>query len=460
MALIAVVVAIVATTAESLIWPKYARIYQHIVAPAPQAFQAGSDVFTSHLPLVLIETGDVVIEETLKQPVMISIIDNADGNNCVADTPALTTASLINIRGRTSLFFEKDQYRLNFIKDLGDTQRERLSVMGMPAESDWVLNAPYLDKSLVRNYLMYNLAGEIMEWSPNARFCEVFLDGAYEGLYLMLEAVTVDDERVNVSRNTLKQGDVGFLLLRDGEGFTKTPIEPFCDCNELSRFELGIEFPSPTDLTENNRTYILNRVNAFEKKLYANGYGTIDKSYIEEINIRSFVDYYILNEFSMNRDAGFFSTYTYCDPRCKLSMGPVWDFNNCFDNHFDETLYNQLLVANNNWYSMLVLDRTFTELVIWRYHELRETVLAEDRLLAMIDDIIAYLEPAADRNFDRWRISLESPLLWQFENEEDRNSYSFEAAVNQLKNSIIARGRFLDDNLSVLLRQYNVDYAN
>lgn len=451
LALAVVALAIAVTTAEFLHWPGYARFYQHTASPAPKPSQAEAAVFTSHLPLVLIDTGGVAIEESPKVPATISIIDHADGNNSVADAPTLTTASLINVRGATSLFFEKDQYRLNLVENLNSTKRVALPVMGMPAATDWVLNGPYLDKSLMRNYMMYNLAGEIMEWSPNVRYCEVFLNGSYDGLYLMLEAVTVGEHRVDVSRQSTAQGDVGFLLLRDREGSTKTPIRTYSSRDAMTRFELGVEFPGPADLTENNVRYIVDRVSAFEEKLYAE-YGVIDKSYLKDIDVRSFVDYYILNEFCMNRDAGFFSTYTYGDPRGKLTMGPVWDYNNCFNNHFDSTPVDQLLVANNNWFSLLVLDRTFAELAVWRYRELRKTVLAEDRLLRMIDEIAAYLGPAVGRNFERWGTSLKSPLLWLVDGEKDRNSYSFEEAVTQLKDCIVARGRFLDENLETLLR--------
>lgn len=458
--LIAVAVAIVATVAGNLIWPRHSRTYQHMEAAGPEAEDTDSVVFSSHLPLVLIDTGGVAIEEDEKHPAAITIIDNEGGYNHTTDIPALKAAALINIRGTTSAKFKKKQYRLNFTVSLNSTDRTNCAVMGMPPATDWVLNGPYLDKSLVRNYLMYNLAGEIMQWAPHVRFCEVFLDGEYEGLYLMIEAVTVDKERVNINKKSNLQGKVGFLLLRERVGYTKTPLQSHSLFSTGTAFELGIEYPNPANITQSNIQYIQDRVKAFEDKLYSQWGISIDATYINEIDMKSFVDYYIINEFSINRDAGIFSTYTYCDPRGKLTMGPVWDCNNCFDNFYDSTPYDQLCVANNGWFVPLVLDKTFTELVIFRYHELRESILSEDRLLKMIDDIVAYLGPAIDRNFKRWDDVLTKPMLLVVDNQPDRNSYSYATAVNQLKNSIIDRGRFLDDNLSALFRQYNIDYAN
>ena len=70
----------------------------------------------------------------------------------------------------------------------------------MDAHYEWALHGPYLDKSLIRNYMWYNIAGEIMDYAPNVRFCEVVLNGEYKGLYVMTETITNGtDCRVNIS---------------------------------------------------------------------------------------------------------------------------------------------------------------------------------------------------------------------------------------------------------------------
>ena len=43
----------------------------------------------------------------------------------------------------------------------------------MDPHHEWVLHGPFLDKTLIRNYMWYNIAGEIMDYAPNVRFCEV-----------------------------------------------------------------------------------------------------------------------------------------------------------------------------------------------------------------------------------------------------------------------------------------------
>ena len=130
------------------------------------------------------------------------------------DTPAFSTRSEIRIRGNSSRTFEKLPYLLNFLDDQG--KNNDIAVMGMDAHHEWVLHGPYLDKSLIRNYLWYNLAGEVMDYAPNVRFCELILNGEYRGLYLMTESVTAgDDCRLPLSASAQDKEISGYLLRLD-----------------------------------------------------------------------------------------------------------------------------------------------------------------------------------------------------------------------------------------------------
>lgn len=89
--------------------------------------------------------------------------------------------------------FDKKGYLLRTTKDDGITNRD-VEMLGMDAHHEWALHGPYLDKTLIRNYMWYNIAGEIMDYAPNARFCEVIINGEYQGLYLMVETITSGEE--------------------------------------------------------------------------------------------------------------------------------------------------------------------------------------------------------------------------------------------------------------------------
>ena len=86
----------------------------------------------------------------------------------------------------------------------------------MDAHYEWALYGPYLDKTLIRNYMWYNIAGEMMDYAPNVRFCEVILNGEYQGLYVMTETITNGvDCRVNVSEPVDNTTATGYVLRLD-----------------------------------------------------------------------------------------------------------------------------------------------------------------------------------------------------------------------------------------------------
>ena len=217
--LLAALVILLAGGAEIFFPDKHDRVYHHIEAADAQWCETVPEGdFCTHLPLVVINTGGQELSFTDEVLASLSVTDNDGGHNHLSGTPTLQTDMLFKMRGNSSSRFDKKQYRLTFVDTTdyvpGTTDLQSLlhvshPVMGMPAESEWVLNGPFLDKTLLRNYLMYNLSGEIMDWAPNVRYCEVIMDGEYLGIYLMLEVVKVDGNRVDLtapSPNTVATG--------------------------------------------------------------------------------------------------------------------------------------------------------------------------------------------------------------------------------------------------------------
>ena len=93
---------------------------------------------------------------------------------CIRDRPDLESEILIRIRGNSSRRFDKKNYLIRFVNDDGSYAGHE--VMGMDAHYEWALHGPYLDTSLIRNYMWYNIAGEMMDYAPNVRFCELVLN--------------------------------------------------------------------------------------------------------------------------------------------------------------------------------------------------------------------------------------------------------------------------------------------
>ena len=97
---------------------------------------------------------------------------------------------------------------------------------------------------------------------------------------------------------------------------------------------------------------------------------------------------------------------------------------------------------------MLFKDKEFTDRVIERYYELRETVFSEEYLFGFIDDTVFYLGDAVERNYDKWgyTFSEEYDLL----HPHERNPRSYIAAVSQIKTFLTRRLEFMDENIEAL----------
>ena len=185
---------------------KISRIHQHKENKVEDNEDSSEDVFQRHLPIVKIETngqkipgtpiskeGGVIISETAENgenriTAYFSITDGQSGNNKLNNQESVKSKSLIRYRGNSSRFFDKKSYSINLINEDGSENKQELA--GMAKHDEWVLNGPFLDRSLLRNYLCLNISGEIMEYSPNVRYCELFVDGKYQGLYLLMESIS------------------------------------------------------------------------------------------------------------------------------------------------------------------------------------------------------------------------------------------------------------------------------
>ena len=144
----------------------------------------------------------------------------------------------------------------------------------------------------------------------------------------------------------------------------------------------------------------------FEKALYSYDYDTDDYGFWHWVDVGSFVDYFILNEFTCNYDAGWLSTYVYKDIGGKYKM-VIWDFNSSCDNYTESvTDPFRFELQDNTWYFMMTKDEYFIQRVLNRYAQLRATYLSDGYLEQYIDETLAYLGPAVERNFEKWGYTL------------------------------------------------------
>ncbi|MCI6203350.1 MAG: CotH kinase family protein [Lachnospiraceae bacterium] len=432
------------------ILPRYPKVHtsvvhQHQSYPAENKEITGFDengVLTSHLPLIVLKADGNVIpgaDKPTDQELYceFSVIDNDSHINRSADTPTQTGKMAINIRGNSSRYFIKKQYAIRTVDEAGLPLKT--AFLGMPAETTWVLNGSYIDYSLIRNYMMYNISGEIMDYAPRCRLCEVFITNEngkleYQGVYTLMEKPKVSRERLNLTPYDPKYTETSFVvqLNKRIDDARIDHLKP----DDIDVYPFNLESPDVEKITENSMQYVKNELLQFEKALYDAEYTDNWEKVERYIDLDSFVDYYIINEFFQNYDAGRRSTYLYKNIGGKLSIGPVWDFDSAFNNFTGMEISPYILdMQSTFYYFYLCHDAEIVKRCCERYEELRKTVLSEEYLLKYIDESSMYLGSAAIRNCDKWY---------------DGDYALYYDDIEKMKTFVVERGNWMDEHFEDL----------
>ncbi len=410
------------------------------------------DFQSSTLPIIIIDTGGKAIVDAVRVPATMKIIDNGRGAvNTTADPPnGFDGRIAVELRGSSSASYAKKQYRL-------ETQDENgrdldVSLLGLPQESDWILSGPYSDETHIRNALAYKLSNRIGRYAPRTRFCEVVVNGDYRGIYLLVEKIKRDKNRVAVAK--LDSADIegtavtgGYIIKIDkaaGEnvgGWTSAKRQPY-----------QYDYPKANEIRPEQKAYIKQFIDRFEASMYADW--NVDRSFLQLIDIDSFVDHFILNEFCKNIDAYRISAYMHKDRDDRdgrLVMGPIWDFDLSMGKAFfpqDFGLYEGWQIDYRQthpfdgyqvplWWEKLAHSDIFQPLVENRWRELRRTTLSQDSLNAEIDGLVSEIAEALPRNFQKYPAVL-------------RNGATYEDRLRELKEWIVLRLRWIDEHIGSL----------
>lgn len=381
-------------------------------------FVVDTENFESNLPLVVIHKNEELAEykssnmgvEVVNEDVepwttgTIKIYDLKDGRATLNTIPSVSSNIKIKKRGHTSYYFDKSQY---YIKLVDENQLAApYNVFGMGEDYEWVLNGSMADKSMIRNYISYRVAAQIMEYAPRCCFCEMFTeeDGVYtyQGVYLMTESVKQSSCRVQIDESKKKNMYTSYLVRRDRYSYFDTMLATYARCNGLDEEYIGVKYPSVKKQTEENIAYIETDFSNIEKSIYSKK-ETEFKQYTEYIDVNTFADYFIINEYFGNYDAGLHSTYMYKNSGDKLKIGPVWDFDQAMNNSMvNETDPYTLAMQEKAIYKQLFKDEEFVELIKNRYAKYRSMYLNDEYIFGIINETVAYISAAREREWYRW----------------------------------------------------------
>ena len=439
----------------------------------PDWFVDPDAVFESNLPIIVIETenGQEVPDEP-KITAHMGISDNESGLNQYPGTYNDYDGQIgIELRGSSSLMFEKKGYGVETRLENGENNN--VPILGMPPENDWVLHGPYSDKSLIRNVLAYQFAGEMGQYAPRTRLCELFLNNTYYGVYVFTEKIKKDTFRIDVG--TLNPIDISgreltggyiFKLDKGDEEFWVSPY-PAIDGNEI---RILYHYPKPEVMPTVQKLYIKDFVTNFEDALAGDHFYDPVLGYKPYIDMQSFVDFYLANELAKNVDAYRLSSFFHKDKDKKdrvspIKAGPIWDFNLGFGNadYYDASVtsgWQSEYELPNDWWSTpfwwarLKQDPEFFNLLVDSWIGYRSTILSDSRVNEVIDSLTTLLSDAQQRNFSSF------PILGSYIWPNNYVGGTYENEINYLKNWISDRMAWMDDQLDHHKFPYSVPAAD
>lgn len=346
----------------------------------PDWFAIPGDLTTCNLPIIKINTSGQEIPDEPKITATMQVINNSSGINNLYDTATGYNGYIgIEKRGSSSQYFF-DKYNYTVETRLATGENNNVSLLGMPEENDWVFHGPYSDKSLIRNNLAYFLANINGRWAPRTKFFELFINDQYVGVYLLVEKIKRDKNRVNIAKlnpDEITGDDLtgGYILKVDRvDNFWTSPYK---DMHNNHDIEIGYVYPDYDEMPSEQRNYIKTYVTLFETALSADNFDDPANGYQAYADLQSFVDFFIVNEISKNIDAYRLSTFMHKDKDSKggkLTMGPVWDFNLGFGN---ANYYNGF--ETHGWVIHEVDMEDQFSIPFW-WERLRESVYFNSRL--------------------------------------------------------------------------------
>lgn len=287
----------------------------------------------------------------------------------------------------------------------------KVTVLGMPASKDWALLANYIDPSKIRNALSTEISNRTgLPWAPRSRNVEVYLNGAYQGLYQLSESVEVDANRVNI--DSIKATDISGRSLTGGYVMeVDTRMEVNNETGWRTRLNVPIIFDTPDGSVTQQYNYMKTFTQSCEDALFAEDFtnGTWRDTWFD---VNSWADWYLLNELVANNDSGFGASVKLTKPRnpatgppSKLYCGPAWDFDaSCgitfFIPHPTTAWWTRV---GATWIARMIEDPYFRDVLKTRWASLRSRLVAQgDTIFDWIDDQQSAIAGANARDGALW----------------------------------------------------------
>jgi hypothetical protein len=444
--------------------------------PIPSWFTPPFMLTSSNLPIVVLDTYNVDIPDEPKIDGTMGIIFNGDNQMNYLSDPYNEFYGQIAIekRGSSSNSFPMKSYGLETRGP--DSVNYNVSLFDWPSDNDWILYAPYTDKSLIRNVLTYDLGRQMGQYAPRTKLCEVILNGSYIGVYVLMERIKINPGRVNVDQlnytDTLNNELTGGYIIKVDKTTSGGVIawtSPYtAQAPSTGPMYYQMHDPELDTLHPDQFNYIKTYVNNWETALKSVNFANPQigfRAYADEL---SFIDFFIMNELSKNVDGYRISTFLHkkrVSEGGKIHAGPLWDFNLGWGNanycqggqtsgweiNFNSVCQGNGANMNPFWLNRMLQDTVFANNLKCRWSYLRTSILSDEHLMNYIDSLGTILEEPAQRNYDRW------PILGVYVWPNNFIGNTYQEELTYMKNWILARTAWMDANMFGTCSSLSID---
>lgn len=352
------------------------------------------------------------------------------------------------VRGNLTATLDKKPFTFTF--------REPIGLCGMKSACKWNLLANATDGSYIRNKLVLDLANESVDaYEPDGEFVEFYLNGVYQGLYLLTEAVEINENRLEIppASSWLLEMELDFRMEED---------VPYVISEQGQIFAAGFISEKPSE----EISKIQYMINDIESALYGeDGRSGLSGKYLGElIDMESWADAFLIQEISGDHDTGIASQFAYTLDKENpfLYAGPAWDFDGTMGNVNTPMFGNPAALTasvcnsrpeenanQNRWLSAMYENPEFQALTAKKYHEIFRQNL-ERVIDTGIGHYVEEIRRSAVLDGLRWH---EKRQEWMFQHPEgyepsSENGYSgfsdLDQHVDMVRNFLVKKKKFLD----------------
>jgi hypothetical protein len=317
----------------------------------------------------------------------------------------------IRIRGNRSQEFDKHSYALK----LGASNE----LLELPKSKKWKLNAEYIDKTLMRNKLSYDLFKQFSEgnFAAEIQYCVVYMNNNYDGIYALTQSI--DASALNLSK-----GNGGILFkeppvshppseheerLENFKNYIGRSIR-YKDYSIKSKYKLQDEcyfnqrYPEVNEEDYSNEIYRLTEF-IFNSSDAQFSNADLFNSYFDLENL---IDWHLLILVTANGDGTYKNFYMSREKKGVPYQFTPWDYDHSFGRDGDgEPSKVSIIPVEKN---MALLHRLMETNAFDYRHKLYEKftelkakgVLTDRHIHRMIDDNVSLLKAEVKANEKRW----------------------------------------------------------